>query len=93
MKSTGVVRPVDNMGRVVIPREIRKQLGVENSVDSFEIYIEDDKVVLKKYQTACVFCGSTDECVEYKDRCVCADCIERLNKAKEEKAESEQTEQ
>ena len=50
MKSTGIVRPVDKMGRVVIPKEIRKLFKVENDVDSFEIYMEDDKIVLKKYQ-------------------------------------------
>ena len=48
MKSTGIIRPVDKMGRVVIPKEIRKQLKVENDIDSFEIYMEDDKIILKK---------------------------------------------
>ena len=47
MKSTGIIRPVDKMGRVVIPKEIRKQLKVENDIDSFEIYMEDDKIILK----------------------------------------------
>ena len=56
MKSTGMVRAVDKMGRVVIPKEIRKQLKVENDVDSFEIYMENDKVILKKYQPTCIFC-------------------------------------
>ena len=56
MKSTGMVRAVDKMGRVVIPKEIRKQLKVENDVDSFEIYMDNDKVVLKKYQPTCIFC-------------------------------------
>lgn len=78
MKSTGMVRAVDKMGRVVIPKEIRAQLQVENDVDSFEIYMDGDKVILKKYRPACVFCNSLGECVEYEGFTVCKDCIEKL---------------
>ena len=55
MKSTGVVRPVDRMGRVVIPKEIRKQLIIKSNVDSLESYMENDSIILKKYQPDCVF--------------------------------------
>ena len=78
MKSTGVIRPIDKMGRVVIPKEIRKQLGVENDVDSFEIYVENDTVVLKKFQPTCVFCDSLSDSVLYHGRTVCKDCIGKL---------------
>ncbi len=79
----GVTRPVDKMGRVVIPKEIRKQLKVENDKDSFEIYMKGDMVVLKKYQPRCVFCKSLDDCVMYEGYTVCKECIEKLNNLKE----------
>ncbi len=79
----GVTRPVDKMGRVVIPKEIRKQLKVENDKDSFEIYMQGDMVVLKKYQPRCVFCKSLDDCVMYEGYTVCKECIEKLQALKE----------
>jgi len=82
MKSTGVIRTVDKMGRVVIPREIRKQLNIEDNVDQFEIYMEDDKVVLKKHTPACLFCNSIVEIVNFGDYKVCKNCIEKLNELK-----------
>ena len=81
MKSTGMVRAVDKMGRVVIPKEIRKQLKVENDVDSFEIYMDGDKVVLKKYQPTCIFCDSLADSVQFEGYNVCKECIEKLYKA------------
>ena len=84
MKSTGMIRAVDKMGRVVIPKEIRNQLGVVNDVDSFEIYMEDDKVVLKKYRPTCIFCDSLADSVEFGGYSVCVNCIEKLNAMKEQ---------
>ena len=78
MKSTGMRRGVDKMGRVVIPREIRAQLQVESGVDSFEIYMEGDKIILKKYRPTCVFCDSFLKNYEYEGYMVCEDCIEKL---------------
>ena len=83
MKSTGMVRSVDKMGRVVIPKEIRKQLKVENDVDSFEIYMDGDKVVLKKYQPTCIFCDSLADSVQSEGYNVCKDCIEKLYSIKD----------
>ena len=83
MKTTGIVRPVDKMGRVVIPKEIRTQLGITNDIDSFEIYMEDDKVVLKKFRPTCIFCDSLAESVEFNGYNVCTDCIEKLDAAKD----------
>ena len=83
MKSTGMVRAVDKMGRVVIPKEIRKQLKVENDVDSFEIYMDNDKVVLKKYQPTCIFCDSLADSVEFEVYNVCKSCIEKLYNMKD----------
>ncbi len=79
MKSTGIIRPVDKMGRVVIPKEIRTLLKIENDVDSFEIYMDDDKVILKKYQPTCIFCDSLADSIQYGGYTVCKDCISRIN--------------
>ena len=83
MKPTGVTRPVDKMGRVVIPKEIRERLKIENDKDSFEIYTDGDLVVLKKYQPSCVFCHSLNDAVPYMGYSVCKECIEKLNECKE----------
>lgn len=79
MRSTGMIRPVDRMGRVVIPKEIRRQLKIENDKDSFEIYTDGDLVILKKYQASCVFCGSLEDSIPYNGYTVCKKCIEKLN--------------
>ena len=85
MKSTGMIRAVDKMGRVVIPKEIRRQLKVENDVDSFEIYMDGDKVILKKYQPTCIFCDSiAAESVDMNGYAVCVICIEKLDRMKAE---------
>ena len=83
-KSTGMVRGVDKMGRVVIPKEIRSQLNVVNDVDSFEIYMEGGRVILQKYQPTCVFCDGLGEIVNYCGYNVCTKCIEKLYEMKEE---------
>ena len=62
MKSTGVVRRIDDLGRIVLPIEIRKNLNIENR-DAVEIFIDEDKVVLKKYEPACIFCDNADDVI------------------------------
>lgn len=84
MRSTGMVRAVDKMGRVVIPKEIRTHLDIKNDVDSFEIYMEGDNVILRKYQPTCIFCDNIADSVELAGHTVCKNCIEKLNKLKEE---------
>ena len=83
MKSTGMTRQVDKMGRVVIPKEIRAQLNIKNNVDSFEIFVQGDKVILQKYHPTCIFCDSIMDVVEFGDYIVCKNCIEKLNELKE----------
>ncbi len=83
MKSTGMVRQVDKMGRVVIPKEIRSQLNIKNDVDSFEIFMEGDKVILQKYNPTCIFCGGFVDVVNYKDYMICKDCIDKLYELKD----------
>ena len=82
MRSTGMVRAVDKMGRVVIPKEIRAQLDIKNDVDSFEIYMEGDSVILRKYQPTCIFCDNIADSVEFAGHTVCKSCIEKLNELK-----------
>ena len=77
MKSTGIVRKVDELGRVVIPIELRRTLGIELK-DPLEIYVEGEHIIFKKYEPACVFCGYARELVNYKGKNVCVDCSEQL---------------
>ena len=83
MKSLGVIRSVDRMGRVVIPKEIRAKLNIIDDVDSLEIYMEDDTIVLKKYQPACIFCDNISS-IEFEGYNVCRNCIEKLYNLKAE---------
>ncbi len=83
MKATGVTRPVDKMGRVVIPKEIRALLNIKNNVDKFEISVEGDRVILEKYHPTCVFCDSFNNTVHYMGYTVCTKCIEKLYSEKE----------
>ena len=77
MKSTGIVRKVDELGRIVLPIEMRRTLDIAEK-DALEIYVEGDNVILRKYQAACVFCDSVREIISYKGRNVCTDCINKL---------------
>ena len=77
MKSTGIVRPIDSLGRVVLPKELRETLQISTK-DPLEIFVENDKIILKKFQRTCIFCGSGEECVEYKGKTICAACMAEL---------------
>ena len=79
LKSTGIVRKVDELGRIVLPIELRRTLEISVK-DSLEIYVEGNLVVLKKYEPACIFCGNAKNVTTYKDKIVCEDCIEELKK-------------
>lgn len=78
MKSTGIVRKVDNLGRIVLPVELRRTLDISIKSD-VEIFVEGDQIVLKKYIPNCVFCGSREGLVEFADKNVCAKCIKKLS--------------
>ncbi|NLL57514.1 MAG: AbrB/MazE/SpoVT family DNA-binding domain-containing protein [Firmicutes bacterium] len=77
LKSTGIVRKVDELGRVVIPIELRRTLGI-NIKDALEIYVDGEKIVLKKYEPACIFCGNADNIKQFSGRIVCQDCISKM---------------
>jgi transcriptional pleiotropic regulator of transition state genes len=77
MKSTGIVRRVDELGRVVLPIELRRTLNIADR-DSLEIYVDGEKIVLRKYEPACVFCGSLEDVGPFKGKNVCAACLKGL---------------
>ncbi len=77
MKATGIVRKVDELGRIVLPIELRRTLGIQIK-DPIEIYVDGDYILLKKYEPACVFCGNAKDVVRVHDKNVCADCIKEL---------------
>ncbi|MBQ8351156.1 MAG: AbrB/MazE/SpoVT family DNA-binding domain-containing protein [Clostridia bacterium] len=79
MKSTGMVRKIDELGRIVLPIEIRNTLGIE-SRDSLEIFVEGDKIVLAKYQPTCLFCGNGQNVLYFHSKMICRDCLEQLKK-------------
>ena len=78
MKTTGIVRKVDELGRIVLPIELRRTLDIAER-DELEIYLDDDKVILKKYEPSCIFCGSSCGLVSYHGRNVCMECIENMS--------------
>jgi len=77
MKSTGITRKIDELGRIVLPIEIRRTLDL-SSGDSMEIFVDEEKIVLKKYQPSCIFCGGADKLTLYKGRLICGDCVNAL---------------
>lgn len=79
MKATGIVRPVDALGRVVIPVELRRSLGIQTN-DSLEIYVDGPYIMLKKYEPTCVFCGGADDVKMIHGKFVCANCIREMKK-------------
>ena len=79
MKATGITRQVDELGRFVLPIEIRRSLGIKVK-DSLEIFIDDERIVLRKYEPACLFCGSADDIVYYEGRRICGECLAKLKK-------------
>lgn len=77
MKKSGIVRNVDNLGRVVLPKEIRKVLSISEG-DPVEILKENNQIVVKKYYKGCIFCGNENEVTEYKGMSICGECIKEL---------------
>lgn len=77
MKATGIVRKIDELGRVVLPIELRRTLNLEVR-DPVEIFMEGDAIVLRKYEAACVFCGGTRHLTVFRGKQICADCWKLL---------------
>ncbi len=79
MKCTGIVRKVDELGRIVLPIELRRTLDIEER-DSLEIYLDGDKIILQKYTNSCIFCGSSSGLVKHKGKNVCSECLRNLKR-------------
>ena len=77
MKSTGIVRKIDELGRVVLPIELRRNLEIAEK-DPVEIFVDEDMIVLKKYTPSCVFCSNTKNVIKFKDKNVCESCLSEL---------------
>ena len=78
MKSTGIVRKVDELGRIVVPIELRRTLGIEEK-DRIEIFVDGESIILRKYQPACIFCDNAKDIINYKGKNICPDCIRAMN--------------
>lgn len=79
MKSTGMVRPVDELGRVVLPKELRETLDIAVK-DPLGIYVDGNMILLKKYQPGCVFCNSAKDVIDFKGKKICPECKESFKK-------------
>ena len=86
MKSTGIVRKIDKLGRIVLPVELRKTLGITER-DDIEIAVDGDAIVLRKHVERCIFCGSDNEVTDFHGKNICADCLKELRQEAEEEPE------
>ncbi|MDR3559828.1 MAG: AbrB/MazE/SpoVT family DNA-binding domain-containing protein [Negativicutes bacterium] len=77
MKSIGIVRKLDELGRLVIPIELRRVLNIEHK-DGLEIFTDNDRIILRKYEPACVFCGNAKDITKFKGKNVCAPCLSAM---------------
>lgn len=77
MKSTGVVRKIDELGRIVLPIEIRNNMDIK-SRDAVEIFVDGDKIILKKYEPACLFCGNASDVEMFSGKLICRECLDKL---------------
>ena len=77
MKSTGIVRRIDELGRIVLPAEMRKIFNI-NEKDAVEIFTKDDTIILKKWDAVCIFCGSPNDLKTFRDKSICAKCAKEL---------------
>lgn len=77
MKSTGIVRNIDELGRVVVPKEIRTKMGIANT-DPVEIFVEGDRIILTKYTPVCHFCGTKESVLDFKGKKICRACVNEI---------------
>ena len=84
MKSTGIIRRMDELGRVVIPIEIRNQFNIVEK-DPIEIYVDGSSIILKKFEPKCIFCGNTKNLLTYNDKLICEGCSKKIGNLKQDK--------
>ncbi|WRS26597.1 AbrB/MazE/SpoVT family DNA-binding domain-containing protein [Oscillospiraceae bacterium MB08-C2-2] len=77
MKSTGIVRKVDDLGRIVLPKELRNVLDIAER-DPLEIFVEGNSIILQKYEPSCFFCGSQEHIHQYKNKNICQVCLHEM---------------
>ena len=77
MKATGIVRKLDELGRVVVPISIRRTHEITER-DPIEIFVDGETIILEKYKPMCVFCGSKDDVSEHKGKSICVECRTEL---------------
>lgn len=79
MKATGIVRKVDDLGRIVIPMELRRTMNIAEA-DPIEVYVDGERIILKKYEPGCIFCGNVEGVKIYNDKYICEVCMKELTK-------------
>lgn len=77
MKSLGIIRKIDELGRIVLPVELRRKFDIDVK-DSLEIYTDNNCIILKKYEPACIFCGSSEEIFDFGGKNICHACAEKI---------------
>ena len=82
MKSTGIVRQLDTLGRIVLPIELRRTMDI-GVKDMLEIFVDNDQIILKKYHPSCIFCGDARDVVPYKGKLVCKKCLKELSQTQD----------
>ncbi|WP_438446621.1 AbrB/MazE/SpoVT family DNA-binding domain-containing protein [Gorillibacterium sp. sgz5001074] len=80
MKPAGVVRKVDQLGRIVLPKSLRKRYQM-NEGDPVEILVQGDHIILERFRPRCVFCSSMDDIVDFKEKHICSECLREMNRA------------
>lgn len=80
MKTTGIVRQMDSLGRIVLPIELRRTLDIAQK-DYLEIYVEGNQIILQKYEPTCVFCENSKDIMVFKGKNVCPECLAELKKS------------
>ncbi|NLO46578.1 MAG: AbrB/MazE/SpoVT family DNA-binding domain-containing protein [Clostridiales bacterium] len=82
MKSLGIVRRIDHVGRIVLPKELRRMFDLEDNEDAVEIFVDGDKIILKKYEPSCIFCDSASDISDFMGKRVCKSCAEKIASSK-----------
>ena len=77
IKSTGMVRKLDELGRIVLPKELRTTLNIDNK-DALEVFVDEENIILRKYMPGCIFCGNAGETTPFKGKNICKSCLEEL---------------
>ena len=78
MKSTGIVRRIDDLGRMVLPKELRNTYNIDKK-DPMEIFVEGDRIILEKYQPGCTFCDNVENTIKFKGKIICQNCLDEMN--------------